>query len=848
MATVRGSLETYNAKRRFNETPEPEGKKPAGKRAKSTEPGIGIFVVQKHAATRLHYDFRLELDGVLLSWAVTKGPSLNTKDKRLAVRTEDHPLEYGGFEGIIPKGNYGAGTVMLWDTGRWEPIGDPHAELEKGKIAFNLFGQKMRGRWALVLMRHASDEKRANWLLIKERDEEADETRSLVDEKPDSVVSGRDLDAIAATGSAWRSGQAGGEAPAKAQGKRGKRPVFVEPQLATLVDAVPEGEGWLFEVKYDGYRTELAASGDDVRAYTRTGLDWTEKFPNIIAAVKSLDLDRVLIDGEIVVLDSEGRSNFGALQNSLTEGRHNLVYYAFDLLQDGKTDWRGKPLLERKGRLKELIAPAQREGVLVYSDHIDDNGDAMLEMAREKGLEGIIAKRADRAYRSGRGEAWLKIKVTHRQEFVVLGFRPSDKARPFSSLILGVHEGDKLRYAGRVGSGFSEETLDTLGEAFAKSAIKTPPAIDIPREIIREARWVRPDIVVEIAFNGWTRDNQIRQGHYLGQRADKPAEEVVRETPSKADATPAKPTAKTAKTQKMTAEPEDLGVRLTHPEKLLYPDAGITKQDLAKYLALAAPRMMPFVQGRLLSLVRCPDGIAHERFFQRHPMRGMDPAWLHTTVKTTHQAEEYLYIEEPRALIAGAQWSVIELHIWGSALKTLEKPDRIVFDIDPDEGLGFDRVKTAAVRLRDVLDALGMQSLPLLSGGKGVHVVVPVRPQHEWPVVKAFSAALVDRIVADEPANYVGTMSKAKRHGKLFIDHFRNERGSTAIAPYSPRAREGAPIAWPVSWEELAKTKAANVMTLPKAMAAVVEPNPWDDYAKITQNLTKSAIAAVSDE
>jgi bifunctional non-homologous end joining protein LigD len=814
------NLDAYKAKRRFDDTPEPEGRVTKKRAKKCTEPGIGIFVVQKHDATRLHYDFRLELDGVLLSWAVTRGPSLNTSDKRLAVRTEDHPLEYGGFEGIIPKGNYGAGTVMLWDTGRWEPIGDPHEELAKGKIAFNLFGRKMRGRWALVLMRKAS-EKHQNWLLIKERDEEAAPDRDLVAEEPDSVASGRDLAAIAAEGGIWRSGEQGGKEPKAAQAKRGGRPSFVEPQLATLVEMPPEGDGWLFEVKFDGYRTEIAASGADVRAYTRSGLDWTERFPNVIAAMKSLDLDGVLMDGEIVALDRDGRSNFGALQNALQSGRTDLVYEVFDLLHEGKTDWRSAPLRDRKARLSELLEPAKKDGVLVYSDHIEGNGEAMLAMAREKGLEGIIGKRADRPYRSGRGAAWVKVKVAFGQEFVVLGYRPSEKARAFSSLILGVREGDSLRYAGRVGSGLSGAALSDLSAIFHKIRVDKPPAINIPRDIVRDAEWVKPKLVVEIAFNGWTRDNQIRQGHFIGVRSDKPAREVVREEPAG----------------------NDLGIHLTHPDKVLFPESSITKRDLAHYLETASARMMPFAAGRLISLVRCPDGIGAESFFQRHPGRGMDAAWLHETVKTTHGSEEYLYFTDARAIVAAAQMSAIEFHIWGSALKTLEQPDRIVFDLDPDEGLGFAKVKDAAFHLRDVLDALGLRSLPLLSGGKGVHVVVPIRPRQDWPIVKGFAADLVALMVKDQPDLYVGTMSKAKRRGRLFIDHFRNERGATAIAPFSPRARPGAPVAWPVSWEALRDIGAANIITLPKAIDLVAQADVWETAP---QSLTKAMIAAVT--
>ena len=831
-AKSKASLETYHAKRRFEDTPEPRGK--VTRRAKSKEPGIGIFVVQKHAATRLHYDFRLELDGVLLSWAVTKGPSLNPADKRLAVRTEDHPLDYGDFEGIIPKGNYGAGTVMLWDTGRWEPIGDPREELAKGKIAFNLYGQKMRGRWALVLMRRAS-EKRENWLLIKERDEEASEDRDLTGEEPDSVASGRDLDAIAASGGIWRSGKEGGQTPARAQAARGqKRPGFEEPQLATLADHPPEGEGWVFEVKFDGYRTEIAASGADVRAYTRSGLDWTERFPPIIAAAKSLDLNGVLMDGEVVVMDAEGRSSFGALQNTLQAGRGPLVYMAFDLLHEGKTDWRSQPLTARKQRLAELLAPAARDGVLIYSDHVAEHGAEMLDMAREKKLEGIIAKRGDRPYRAGRSESWLKIKIGHAQEFIVLGYRTSQKARAFSSLILGVREGEALRYAGRVGSGFSDDTLANLSARFAKIGLSKPPAIDVPREILKDTQWVKPELVVDIAFNGWTRDNLIRQGHYVGLREDKPATEVVREDakPVKAD----KPMPDTL-----------LGVHLTHPDKVLFPDCGVTKADLADYLARIADHMMPFAADRLVSLVRHPDGIDKEGFFQRHPSRGMDAAWQHKTVKTTHGTEEYLYFTEPRALVAAAQMGGIEFHIWGSRLTDMEKPDRIVFDLDPDETLPFSRVKDAAIFMRDVLAALGLDSLAMLSGGKGIHVIVPIKPEHDWPVIKAFAGDLSKRVAADKPDLYVATMAKAKRGGKIFIDHFRNERGSTAIAPFSPRARPGAPVAWPIDWDKISRVTSANTMVLPKALAKVDETKEWCAAALVTQRVTRAMIDAVGD-
>jgi bifunctional non-homologous end joining protein LigD len=830
MASGTGSLNRYHEKRQFSDTPEPRGS------VKRRKAGALRFLVQKHDATRLHYDFRLELDGVLLSWAVTRGPSLNTADKRLAVRTEDHPLEYGDFEGIIPKGNYGAGTVMLWDAGTWEPIGDPHEELAKGKIAFNLHGEKMRGRWALVLMRKAS-EKRENWLLIKERDDEASETRDLIDEMPDSVVSGRDLAAIAAEGGIWRSAPQGGATAKKARAdKAHKRPTFVAPELATLVDAVPTGADWLFEVKFDGYRIEIAASGADVRAYSRSGLDWTERFPGVVAAAKSIDLDGALIDGEAVVMDAEGRSDFGLLQHALESGKGRIVYMAFDLLYEAGQDWRRRPLAERRARLQTLLAPAAKDGVLLYSDHIAGDGSALLAMAREKGLEGIMAKRADRPYRSGRSEAWQKIKLAQAQEFVILGYRPSDKKRAFSSLLLGLQEDGRLRYAGRVGSGFSEETLSRLAQAFEGIARKTSPA-EVPADVRREARWVAPDMVVDIAFGGWTRDGLIRQGRFMGLREDKPAKAVVREKPAQ--------TPRATKASTPAREEKLLGVTLTHPDKVLFPDCGVTKRDLAEYLAAAAPHMSPYAADRFVSLVRCPEGIEHEGFFQRHPGRGMDPVWQHAPVKTAHGAEEYLYFTEGRALPAAAQLSVIEFHIWGSDRAHLEQPDRIVFDLDPDEGLPFMRVKDAAFFMRDVLGALGLRSLPLLSGGKGIHVVVPIRPEHDWPVIKDFAAELSHRLATDKPDLYVATMSKAKRKGRIFIDHFRNERGATAIAPFSPRARPGASVAWPVSWDDLGGIKAATMVRLKDAASMLDDATAWKGADAAPQHLSKGMLAAL---
>jgi bifunctional non-homologous end joining protein LigD len=517
-----GALATYYAKRHFKDTPEPRGHV-----ARSAH---NIYMIQKHAATRLHFDFRLELDGVLKSWAVTKGPSLDPTVKRLAVRTEDHPIEYATFEGRIPKGNYGAGTVLLWDRGSWEPIGDPHEGLAKGKIAFNLRGQRLHGRWALVRMRNKEGEKRENWLLIKERDQEADPERDIVAEETTSVASGRALEDIATAPEAIWTGKPGDPAPKATRVKRAKLPAFVEPMMATLVDDVPDGRDWVFEMKFDGYRALAAASGDNVRIYTRNGQDWTAKFPSIARAVGRLELDGTLLDGEIVAIDEKGRSDFGTLQGALQGNDAALSYFVFDLLEEGGHSLRRKPLTERKERLRTLLGDAGRKGPVFFVDHVESNGAAMLKSLCDKGFEGVLAKRADSLYTPGRRtKSWMKIKCGNEQEFVIVGWSKSDKKdRPFASIVLAVHEGGKLRYAGRVGSGFSQRTLAMLAKRF-KPVAKPPVADKLPRAITRDVQWVEPDLVAQVEFAEFTSDGIIRQGRFLGLREDKPARKITRE-------------------------------------------------------------------------------------------------------------------------------------------------------------------------------------------------------------------------------------------------------------------------------------------------------------------------------
>jgi bifunctional non-homologous end joining protein LigD len=814
------ALKAYRDKRRFDETTEPSG-------AEAAVPGA-LFVIQKHAARRLHYDFRLELDGVLLSWAVTRGPSYSTKDRRLAVRTEDHPLAYGRFEGTIPAGNYGAGTVMLWDSGTWTPVGDPQKGLRDGKLVFLLHGERLQGRWGLVRMRGNEKDKKAkreNWLLIKEKDEYANTRPDLLDEADVSVASGRDFQSIAETGKNWHSTKA-----------KPDLPPFREPMLALLVKEPPRGKEWVFEIKYDGYRALIAANKTDVNIYTRSGLDWTDKFPQIARAVSALQLDQVLLDGEIVVIDKQGHSDFAALVAALESGKGAISYFVFDLLASAGKDLTAKNLTTRQAALQKLLGMPAKDAVVQLSEVFagaDDVGEKLAASACAHGLEGIIAKRAQAPYRSGRHDDWLKIKCEFGQEFVIVGFSPSEKKRPFASVLLAVNEAGSLRYAGRVGSGFSDTELARLAKWRDANMVKKSPIAQVPDEAARSVTWVKPVMIAQVEFAGWTGDKMIRHGRYMGTRGDKDPKKIVKEMPA-----PAKPKRRASK------QPD---VAISHGERIIYPDADISKADVAAYIAQAAPMMMPFIKDRFVSFLRCPEGAEQACFFQRHPMSSLGDGWMaRDFAKSGERRAKYVYCETSRALEQAVQMGVLEFHIWGARIDDVEKPDRIVFDLDPDDGLAFDVVRAGAKRLRDVLAAVDLQSLPMLSGGKGIHVVVPVRRRHDWAVVKEFAGNLSACVAADAPAKFTATMSKAKRTGKIFIDYFRNDRTATAIAPYSPRARKGAAVAWPLTWPALEAAKAANEVTIPKAVAALAAgENGWADYARISQDLSAAALRAL---
>lgn len=822
---LRDRLRTYRAKRDFAVTAEPAGEPErarAGRRC----------VIQKHAARRLHYDFRLEHDGVLLSWACPKGPSLDPGDKRLAVRVEDHPVEYGSFEGTIPKGQYGGGSVMLWDTGSWEPHGDVDEGLAEGKLSFTLHGTRLEGGWALVRLRGRGkrDRGRENWLLIKERDAQAKVDGVPVTERATtSAVSGRSMQAIAEDDSVWRSDRAD-RAKKKSKPSAVKIPAFVAPQLATLVDAAPTGGDWLHEIKYDGYRA-LASIGDgEVVIRTRTGLDWTDKFAALVAPLARLPCRSALLDGEIAVADAEGHTDFAALQDALAGGRGGFGYYVFDLLHLDGQDLRALPLIERKRRLERLLAGQPKKGPLFYSSHVEGKGGQVFRQACDLALEGIVSKRIADPYRSGRTKSWIKAKCGMEQEFVIIGWRPSSKhGRPLSSLLLGVREEGKLRYCGRVGTGYSRGTLAELARELERHARKTPPVADIPRSIARHARFVEPVLVAEIAFRGWTRDNRIRQGSFKGLRADKPARAVVRERPM-----PRSDTEISAN----DSESEIHGVRITHPDRVLFAEQGVTKRALVEYYLSVAAAMLPHVARRPLALLRCPQGRGKECFFQKHASAGWPDQFGRIRIREKSATREYLYIEDERGLVAAAQLGVLELHIWGARADDVEHPDRMVFDLDPDEGLSFAAVKRAARELRERLEAAGLRSFPMVTGGKGIHVVVPLTPKHGWDAHKDFAEALARLMAEDSPDRFVATLAKAKRRGKIFVDYLRNARGATAVAPFSTRARAGAFVALPVSWQRLGRLEDAHPATIATAAKSFARAgDPWAGYHEVRQLL-----------
>ncbi|HEY0960471.1 MAG TPA: DNA ligase D [Novosphingobium sp.] len=796
-------LAAYNAKRDFAKTAEPLGERQHGAQGDR-------FIVQKHDATRLHWDFRLEADGVLKSWAVTKGPSLDPGDKRLAVRTEDHPLSYAEFEGTIPKGEYGGGTVMLWDKGTWEPVkGKSAKDIDEGHLHFILHGQRMKGEWLLVRMKPRPGEKRENWLLRKIDDAHAN-GENLIEHALSSVLTGRSMAEIAAdrkavhslaekkgalfAGEMKKAERHNAKAAKEGFRKSRKLPPFRTPQFATLVDAVPSGNDWFHEIKFDGYRALIATGGGEVRIYTRKGLDWTDKFAPLVKSIAALDLPPALIDGEITAPGKDGNPSFSALQAELKRGHGEqsantrLDFHAFDLLWLDGQDLAALPNIERKERLEALLTKA-RPPVRIAA-HVIGAGEKLYRTMCEAGMEGIISKRVDAPYRGTRTKSWVKVKCTQRQEFVLIGWtKSSTKARPFASLLLAQHEGRKLIYKGKIGTGFDENALFELAKVMRPLARKNAPA-EVPRVEARGANWIEPKLIAEVAFAEMTADDRVRHGSFLGLRHDKEAKTV---TPEKPIPVP---------------EPEQQ-VAISNRDRVIF-DSGQTKGDLADYYAAVAPLMLTHMANRPVSLVRCPQGRGKKCFFQKHDSGAFGKDVHHVPIREKDGGiENYLYVEDGAGILSCVQMGTIEFHGWGSRVDDVEAPDRMIFDLDPDEGLNFGDVKRAAADLRDRLSDLGLTSFAMLSGGKGIHVVVPLMPRHDWDAHKDFARRFAEALSMAEPERFIATMSKAKRKGKIFIDWLRNQRGSTAVMPYSVRARPGAPVAAPIAWDELADIKSA---------------------------------------
>jgi bifunctional non-homologous end joining protein LigD len=793
------ALQEYQRKRNFNRTSEP----PPGKTRANSEKFS--YLIQKHDATRLHYDLRIELDGVLLSWAVTKGPSLNPTDKRLAVRTEDHPLAYGTFEGTIPEGEYGGGTVMLWDTGSWEPLGDPHAGLKKGHLSFTLHGDRLHGQWHLVRMR--DEGKRENWLLIKEADEYARNSASgkFLESAASSVTTGRSMDEIA-SGATRKQDKKIRTASDKNIGALVKR--YPNVQLATLVDAPPEGAKWLHEIKFDGYRLLGFVDEGEARLRTRNGHDWTKKFPSLCDAIEKLKIKSAVLDMEAVVLNTQGKSDFQALQAALGIGGdpRGIVAYVFDLLHLNGEDLTKTPLTSRKKKLREVLKDSNTKSTLRYSDHMAGRGAEMFAKACEAGLEGIVSKIGDSHYLSGRQKSWLKIKCIQRQEFIIVGYSNSRTGgRALGALYLGYRKDGKLTYAGKVGTGFSVKSARDLVARFASLTVKKPVlsragTAAIPAEEWSSIHWLKPALLCEVAFTEWTEEGRIRHPSFQGLREDKDTDEVVKEAP--------------VEERKPAGALVLSGVTITHPDRVVSDVGQVTKGQLAEYYASAMAGILPHIVGRPLSLLRCPSGFDGECFFQRNPgkLAGQHVKPFHFTHKGKKYV--YLYIEDERGLLELIQIGTVEFHPWGATVDAIDYPDQMIFDLDPDTGVDFEAVKLAALDIRKRLKQRGLQSAVKCTGGKGLHVTVPLAEKDNWTAVKAFAKSLAEEMAEAAPDAYVATMSKAKRKGKIFIDYLRNDYTATAIADYSVRARPGAPIALPLEWKDLKTLKSASQFTV----------------------------------
>ncbi|MFM0595301.1 DNA ligase D [Paraburkholderia dilworthii] len=925
-------LDLYTRKRRFDETPEPSGarvgrKKTARKSASHKADQALSYVIQEHHARRLHYDFRLELNGTLLSWAVPKGPSLDPSVKRLAVHVEDHPVEYGSFEGEIPPGNYGAGTVIVWDRGTWEPLGGAKEALrsyEAGKLKFKLDGDKLHGGWTLVRSHMRGSGDKEQWLLIKERDDEAREESEydVLKAQPGSVLgdgassrgerakaasrsratpkradrgAGKGLDDDTDKGSDKSSGRVSSKGAEKSSTSRSRArpdkkdrnnrpdivatrttqslrelaqspsiegalkarlPATLKPQLATLIDSAPPGDAWSYEIKFDGYRIltriDSTAKAAKVKIFTRAGNDWTAKFSKQIKAFERLGVDSAWLDGEAVVLDEHGVPSFQALQNAFDSNRpQDIVVYLFDLPFLNGYDLRGVPLEQRRAILRALLEEVD-DTVLRFSNDFEFSADDLLKSACDMALEGIIGKRRDSGYLSGRSSSWIKLKCRRRQEFVIGGYsEPAGSRSAFGALLLGVYGGNgQLRYAGRVGTGFDAALLRSLKKQLDAHETQRMPFAAAPRERSRTpVHWVEPVLVAECNFAEWTGDGVVRQASFVSLRNDKPARQIVKEAPRQgadvqeqtdtaSNAAPKKrAAAKTAKSPASSAEVAN--VRISHPDRVIDKSTGTRKIDLVRYYESVADWMLPHLKDRPVSLVRAPEDIGGELFFQKHSQKLSIPnVEQHPGLDPGHPP--LITVDTLKALIGAAQMGTVEFHTWNAVVSNIEKPDRMVFDLDPDASLDWQRMIEAAQLTRSLLEELGLASFCKTSGGKGLHVVVPLAKQAGWDDVKGFSQAVAQHMAATLPTHFSAKMGAQNRKGKIFVDYLRNNRGSSTVAAFSARARPGMGVSVPLSWDEVATTTAGDQWTIENLHERLTDlkRDPWADYARTRQRLT----------
>jgi bifunctional non-homologous end joining protein LigD len=865
------TLDKYWQKRDFSTTPEPRGEVVKSDQELS-------FFIQRHHARRLHYDFRLELNGTLKSWAVPKGPSLNPADKRLAVHVEDHPLDYGTFEGDIPEHQYGAGHVVLWDRGTWTPIGDPEDGYKKGNLKFLLQGEKLQGKWVLVRMGKPADDAKENWLLIKEKDEEAriDEGANITELRPESVKGKKPKSSSKTIQKSLKAGPSAKSTVDSTQASSIKAPMpkFLNPQLATLVAKAPTGNQWLSEIKYDGYRALSRIEHSKVRIFTRAGNDWTKKWPVIAEAITALAVDQAWLDGEVVALDEDGTISFQALQNyhstklhMTVKGKTRLLYYVFDLLYLNGQDISDLPQADRKALLKELLSTLPPDSPVMYSDHIVGNAAAIFEDACKNGLEGIVVKLADAPYSQTRSPSWQKVKCVTEQEFVIGGYtNPEGSRQGFGAIVLGVYDSKgKFIYAGRVGTGFNSKNIPEISKRFAALEIDVPAFDKPPKgQDARGVHWLKPDLVAEVKFAQWTDANVIRHASFVALREDKPPQEVIREqalnkaqlnkvkTEEKSEMKTARPAAKPQSAEASINSKDEAsvaGVRISHASKVIFSERKETKLELALYYQAIENWLMPHLEDRPLSLLRCPQGNEKECFFQKN-YNDSSPDQVQRIKVPSSDSSTYMMANNLQAVIGLVQMGVLELHTWGSKKGNLNKPDRITMDLDPDPELPWTKVIEGAQLVKFLFENIGLTSFIKTTGGKGLHIVMPIQPELDFAVIKAFTKSIAEHLSETAPDYFIAVMSKAKRTNKIFLDYLRNGVDATAIAAYSTRARPDASISVPIQWEELNAELHADAFNLGNIQDRLsrLKKDPWADYFSTRQRITAKMIRIFSKD